>query len=59
MVDTGAKAFYRCGLAGLRQAGNTGRLVHRSFWSAVLTDIQFWVPIIVLALGAGLLLSLR
>jgi len=33
--------------------------VKASLWSAVLTDIQFWVPIIVLALGAGLLLSLR
>lgn len=29
------------------------------FWSAVLTDIQFWVPVIVLALGTGLLLALR
>ncbi len=27
--------------------------------SAVLTDIQFWVPVIVLALGTGLLLALR
>jgi len=33
--------------------------VRQHFWSAVLTDIQFWVPVIVLALGAGLLLSLR
>jgi len=35
------------------------RLVKPSRWSAVRTDIQFWVPVIVLALGAGLLLSLR
>jgi len=25
----------------------------------VLTDVQFWIPIVVLALGAGLLISLR
>jgi hypothetical protein len=58
-VDRGAKAFYCYRLAGRRQADDLGRLVHRSFWSAVLTDIQFWVPVIVLALGAGLLLSMR
>jgi hypothetical protein len=29
------------------------------FWATVLTDIQFWVPVIVLALGTGLLLALR
>jgi len=33
--------------------------MRRSRWSAILTDIQFWVPVIVLALGAGLLLSLQ
>ena len=33
--------------------------MNTSLWSAVLTDIQFWVPVIVLAFGAGLLLSLR
>jgi hypothetical protein len=33
--------------------------VSRPRWSAIFTDIQFWVPAIVLALGAGLLLSLR
>ena len=33
--------------------------MRRSFWSAVLTDIQFWVPVIVLAFGVGLLMSLR
>ena len=58
-VDTGAKAFYCYRLAGHRQGEDKGRLVHRHFWSAVLTDIQFWVPVIVLALGAGLLWSLR
>ena len=59
MVDTGPKAVYCYRLACRRQAEKTGRLVKTSLWSAVLTDIQFWVPIIVLALGAGLLLSLR
>jgi hypothetical protein len=33
--------------------------VRQRFWSAILTDIQFWVPVVVLALGAGLLISLR
>jgi hypothetical protein len=33
--------------------------MRQAFWSAILTDIQFWVPVIVLALGAGLLLSLK
>ena len=33
--------------------------MRRQFWSAVFTDIQFWVPVIVLAFGAGLLASLR
>jgi hypothetical protein len=58
-MDTGAKAFYRYRLTRRRQAGKTGSLVHRSLWSAVFTDIHFWVPVIVLAFGAGLLLSLR
>ena len=31
----------------------------RSFWSAILTDIHFWVPVTVLAFGAALLMSLR
>jgi hypothetical protein len=31
----------------------------RPFWSAVFTDIHFWVPVIVLAFGVGLLMSLR
>jgi len=35
------------------------RLVRQRFWSAIFTDIQFWVPVIVLAFGVGLLLSLR
>jgi hypothetical protein len=35
------------------------RPVRQRFWSAIFTDIQFWVPVIVLAFGAGLLLSLR
>ena len=43
----------------IREGSRTERLVRRHFWSAVLTDIQFWVPVIVLALGTGLLLSLR
>jgi hypothetical protein len=58
-VDIDAEAFYRYGLAGRRQAGNPRRFVKPSLWSAVFTDIQFWVPVIVLVLGAGLLLSLR
>ena len=33
--------------------------MHRSFWSAILSDIHFWVPVVVLAFGAGLLMSLR
>jgi hypothetical protein len=31
----------------------------RSFWSAILTDVHFWVPVVVLAFGVGLLMSLR
>jgi hypothetical protein len=46
-------------LQAATQAEKSRRLVKPSLWSAVFTDIQFWVPIIVLALGAGLLLSLR
>jgi hypothetical protein len=34
-------------------------LVRQHFWSAVVTDIHFWVPVIVLALGTGMLLALR
>jgi hypothetical protein len=26
---------------------------------AILTDVQFWIPVVVLALGVGLLLYLR
>lgn len=33
--------------------------VKQRFWSAVLTDVHFWVPVIVLVFGAGLLISLR
>jgi hypothetical protein len=33
--------------------------MRRQSWSAVFTDIQFWVPVIVLVLGTGLLLALR
>jgi hypothetical protein len=33
--------------------------VRQPFWSAIFTDIQFWVPVVVLALGAGLLVTLR
>jgi hypothetical protein len=33
--------------------------MQRSFWSAIFTDIHFWVPVIVLAFGVGLLMSLR
>jgi hypothetical protein len=33
--------------------------VRRRFWSAIFSDIQFWVPVIVLALGVGLLVTLR
>jgi hypothetical protein len=42
-----------------RQASRTERLVRQRFWSAIFTDVQFWVPVLVLALGVGLLLSLR
>jgi hypothetical protein len=35
------------------------QLMSRHFWFAVLTDIQFWVPVIVLALGTGPLLAVR
>jgi hypothetical protein len=59
VVDTGPKAVYCYRLARRRTAGKTGRLVKTSLWSAILTDIQFWVPVVVLAFGAGLLLSLR
>jgi hypothetical protein len=31
----------------------------RSRVNAVLTDVQFWIPAVVLALGAALLLVLR
>jgi hypothetical protein len=58
-MDTGVKAFYCYSLAGRHTAEKTGRLVKTSLWSAILTDVQFWVPVIVLVLGAGLLLSLR
>jgi len=33
--------------------------VRQRFWSTIFTDIQFWVPVIVLALGVGLLVTLR
>jgi len=33
--------------------------VRQRFWPAIFTDVQFWVPVVVLALGVGLLLSLR
>jgi len=31
----------------------------RSLWRAVLTDVQFWVPAVVLALGVGLLVFIH
>jgi hypothetical protein len=31
----------------------------RSRVNAVLTDVQFWIPVVVLTLGAALLLVLR
>jgi hypothetical protein len=33
--------------------------MRQSRWSAILTDIHFWVPVIVLAFGVGLLMSMR
>jgi len=33
--------------------------VKRSRVKAVITDVHFWIPVIVLVLGAGLLLLLR
>jgi hypothetical protein len=49
-----------CGAAALRrQASRTEPLVRQRFWSAIFTDIQFWVPVMVLALGVGLLVTLR
>ena len=58
-MDTGGKAFYCYPPEGRRAAGTRRRHVHRSRWAAILTDIQFWVPVVVLALGAGLLFSLQ
>jgi len=49
-----------CSAAALGgRASTTERLVRRHFWSAILTDIHFWVPVIVLAFGVGLLVTLR
>jgi hypothetical protein len=31
----------------------------RSTWQAVLGDLHFWVPVIVLILGVGLLAAVR
>jgi len=31
----------------------------RSLLQAVLTDVQFWIPAVVLALGVGLLVSIH
>ena len=31
----------------------------RSLWRAVLTDVQFWIPAVVLALGVGLLVFIH
>jgi hypothetical protein len=28
-------------------------------WKAILTDIQFWLPVAVLAIGIGLLAAMR
>jgi len=63
-VDTTANPVYRCAPARRapaqgRQAASPEPFMHRSFWSAIFTDIHFWVPVIVLAFGAGLLMSLR
>jgi len=49
-----------CSAAALGgRASTTERLVRRHFWSAILTDSHFWVPVIVLAFGVGLLVTLR
>jgi hypothetical protein len=63
-VDTGTDPVYRCAPARIdaatrQRAFAWERLMHRSFWSAILTDIHFWVPVVVLAFGVGLLMSLR
>jgi hypothetical protein len=42
-----------------RRVPTTERVMRKHFWFAVLTDSQFWVPVVVLALGTGLLLALR
>lgn len=31
----------------------------RSRVNAVLTDVQFWIPVVVLALGSAMLLAMR
>jgi len=31
----------------------------RSQWIRILTDVHFWVPVVVLALGTALLMTLR
>lgn len=33
--------------------------MQRSKWKAILTDVQLWIPIVVLVLGTALLMSLR
>ncbi len=45
-----------------RQSAGVGCYTHlmtRSTWQAVLGDIHFWVPVIVLVLGVGLLAAVR
>jgi hypothetical protein len=36
-----------------------GRMTNRQMVRAVLTDIQFWIPAVVLALGIALLVALH
>jgi hypothetical protein len=33
--------------------------VRQSMWKAILTDNQFWLPVLVLAIGIGLLAAVR
>jgi hypothetical protein len=33
--------------------------MERSTWKAVLGDVHFWVPVIVLVVGVGLLAAVR
>ncbi len=31
----------------------------KNLWRAVLTDVQFWIPAVVLAMGVGLLVFIH